>query len=142
MIKSLNEVKTKLENATIENIIEEYANVYNHFSISPNEFEFPIYMRKDIIDESKSVIWNREEVSRRMEARDNEYKRLKQLKYDILQSILDELFNTIIKEYNLSYEEILECYNIATSAYDGDYEEIIEKFNIFMRIVKLIYNHK
>lgn len=142
MIKSLNEVKTKLENATVEEIIEEYASVYNHFSISPNEFGFPICTKNDVIDEYKSVIWNREEVSRRMDARDNEYKRLKQLKHNILQSILDELFNAITKEYKLSYEEILECYNIATSAYDDDYEEITEKFNIFMRIVKLIYNHK
>lgn len=48
--------------------------------IKPSFEDFPVYVPTDVIDEDKTVKWNRAEIRKRMEARNNEIERLKQVK--------------------------------------------------------------
>lgn len=86
-------------------ILESWEMFYKNFSCKPDEKEFPKYNRGDIIDEDKSVKWNREEIERRINVRAEEVKRLQKLG-----NKLDNLYEkTIIKalanKYKISVKE-------------------------------------
>ena len=81
-------------------ILESWEMFYKNFSYKPNEKEFPKYNRGDIIDEDKSVKWNREEIEKRINMRAEEVKRLQKLG-----NKLDNLYEkTIIKALANKYK--------------------------------------
>jgi len=47
----------------------------------PDYQQFPVYVITDTIDENETVKWNREEIKRRMQAREDERQRLLALKH-------------------------------------------------------------
>lgn len=86
-------------------ILESWEMFYKNFNCKPDEKEFPKYNRGDVIDEDKSVKWNREEIERRINARTEEVKRLQTLR-----NKLDNLYEKIAikvlaKEYKISIKE-------------------------------------
>lgn len=88
------------------NVILESWNMFcRNFSCKPDEKEFPKYKHGDIIDEEKSVKWNREEIEKRINARTEEVKRL-----NTLRNKLDNLYEktaikVLAKEYKISIKE-------------------------------------
>lgn len=66
--------------------------------IEPDVKDFPIYAEGDVIDEEKSVRWNREEVTRRMQARENERNRLKNLREEALKKANNDAIIAIAQE--------------------------------------------
>ena len=54
------------ENNSAKFYVECYDNFLSHFSCIPDANLFPKYKEGDVIDEDKSVKWNREEVQRRI----------------------------------------------------------------------------
>lgn len=86
-------------------IIANFENFALTFSCRPNEKEFPIYSDGAVIDEDKSVKWNREEVTKRRQARLDETNRLKQLKNELI-SIYDKaLMEALASQYDISKSE-------------------------------------
>lgn len=72
--------KNAIEQLTDINVILQSWEMFcKHFDYKPDEKKFPKYNPGDVIDEEKSVKWNREEVERRMDARTKEKKQLRAL---------------------------------------------------------------
>jgi len=86
-------------------ILESWDMFYKNFSCKPDEKEFPKYNRGDIIDEGKSVKWNREEIERRINARAEEVKRLKTLRNKLYNLYEQTAIKILAKEYKISIKE-------------------------------------
>ena len=86
-------------------ILESWEMFYKNFSCKPDEKEFPKYNRGDIIDEDKSVKWNREEIERRINVRAEEVKRLQTLR-NKLDNLYDKTMKkALAKKYKISVKE-------------------------------------
>ena len=99
--------KNTIEQLTdVDTILQSWEIFCRHFSCKPDKKEFPKYNPGDIIDEEKSVKWNREEVERRMTARAEEGKRLRAL-YNELNGLYEEaMIKALAKEYKISEKEV------------------------------------
>lgn len=86
-------------------ILESWEMFYKNFSCKPDEKEFPKYNRGDIIDEDKSVKWNREEVERRINVRAEEVKRLQTLRNKLDNLYEKTIIKTLAKKYKISAKE-------------------------------------
>lgn len=94
------------ENNSAKFYVECYDNFLLHFSCTPDTNLFPKYKEGDVIDEDKSVKWNREEVQRRIDARENEVKRLKREKSEITKLYEDGLKQAIAKDHEIKVKEV------------------------------------
>ena len=98
--------KNAIEKLTdVDEILESWNKFLTNFTWRPNEKEFPIYHRDQIIDEDKSVKWNREEVSRRRAARKVEEERLFVLRNELDSLYEKTLIKALAEEYEISTEE-------------------------------------
>ena len=98
--------KNAIEQLTDINVIlQSWEMFYAHFNCRPDEKEFPIYYQGYIIDEDKSIKWNRKEVERRMTARAEEGKRLRALYSELNSSYEKTLLKALAKEYEISTKE-------------------------------------
>lgn len=96
-------------------IIENWNNFLLNYSCRPNDELFPKYRTGDVIDEDKSVKWNREEVERRIKSREEEVKRLNREKAEINKLYEEGIKARLAKEYDLSLEEVELIWNHAYS---------------------------
>ena len=102
-------------NYTDENTIKQLKDIHllleswevfcKNFSCKPDEQEFPKYKPGDIIDEDKSVKWNREEIERRINARIDEVKRLQTLRNKLDNLYEKTVIKILAKEYKISIKE-------------------------------------
>lgn len=86
-------------------ILESWEMFYKNFSCKPDEKEFPKYNSGDIIDEDKSVKWNREEIERRINVRAEEVKRLQTLRNKIDNLYEKTAIKVLAKQYKISIKE-------------------------------------
>lgn len=86
-------------------ILESWEMFYRNFSCKPDETEFPKYKHDDVIDEDKSVKWNREEIERRINARTEEVKRLQTLRNKLDNLYEKTAIKVLAKEYKISIKE-------------------------------------
>lgn len=118
-------------------ITECYDIFLNKFSCKPDPDKFPKYKPNDIIDEDKSVKWNREEVIRRIAARDDEVKRLNQYKIHICNLYEEGLVKKLAKRHNLTIAKskiiweaaYRENHSNGVFATLGAYEDFAELYN-------------
>lgn len=96
---------------------------YN-YSFRPDEDKFPKYKNTDIIDEDKSVKWNREEIERRIAARDNEVKRLNRQYNQVINMYTKAICADLADTYDLSDAEITKIWNYSYEDHhsEGFYE--------------------
>ena len=91
------------------NSSEFIANCFDHFSLeyscTPDSEKFPKVKPGDILDEEKSVRWNREEVERLRNARSEEVKRLNREKAEINKLYTDGLIKRLAKENHITIDE-------------------------------------
>lgn len=102
MITSIKEVK-KLND--IDEIIKEYESFLINFSCKPNRYNFPYPKTGDILDEDKSVKWNREEVFRLRDIYNKEVTNLNKQKNNISNTYKDVLCKVLAKEADISRKE-------------------------------------
>lgn len=88
--------------------LHDMANEYNNFSCKPKNKKYKI---GEIIDEDKSVRWNREEVDRRNKLREEEVKRLNTQKNKMLLEWIDAVKLYIIEETNVKKDKADKIYN-------------------------------
>ena len=86
-------------------ILESWTEFEKNFSTIPNPEQFPKYRANDIIDEDKSVKWNREEVKRRIDNRNAESTRLRTTKNEISHLYENVLIRELAKDYEISEME-------------------------------------
>lgn len=87
-------------------ILESWDMFYKNFSCKPDEKEFPKYNRGDIINEDKSVKWNREEVERRINVRAEEVKQLQTLRNKLDNLYERTIIKALAKKYKISIKEV------------------------------------
>lgn len=98
--------KNTIEQLTdIDMILQSWEMFCEHFSCKPDEKEFPKYNSGDVIDENKSVKWNREEIEKRMDARTKEKKRLRTLYNEVNNLYENTMIKALAKEYKIRKEE-------------------------------------
>ena len=125
----------------IDMILQSWEMFYKNFSFRPDEKEFPKYYPGDVIDEEKSVKWNREEIKKRMDARTREEKRLRAL-YNELNSLYEKItINALAKEYGISTKEVSIIWNKAyvdnhSFGMDAIYDEFCELADMYEELRK------
>lgn len=98
--------KLTTDGSSVEFIIENYNEFTLTYSCRPDEDKFPKYKTGDVIDEDKSVKWNREEIERRIAARDEEVKRLNREKAEIITLYEIGITKQIAKRHKLKVKEV------------------------------------
>ena len=96
------------ENCSVEFFLAEYSKFITRYSCQPDANKFPKYKTGDVIDEDKSVRWNREEVEKRKQAREEEVRRLNKEKTELYKLYDDGLLKLLIEEYKPEYKMKLE----------------------------------
>lgn len=98
-------IKKLTKENDINALAREYSKFNSEYSCKPDPDKFPKYKEGDIIDEDMSVKWNREEVARRIIARNEEVTRLNTEKNFIdllfikaIKTVLGKKYNNTIKE--------------------------------------------
>lgn len=97
--------KITTDGSSVNFIVDNYECFLNNYSCKPNETKFPKVKEGTVIDEEKSVRWNREEVQRLICAREEEVKRLNREKNEIANIYEDGIVTVLSKDYKLGKEE-------------------------------------
>lgn len=124
---------------TLERIKKEFESTFK-MSLTPDESKFGKRLSNGhIIDEEKSVRWNREEVERRNEAIKEEKKRLLS-EYDAeIMRVTDEFIKWIEVTYNLNEKEARIIYSRAYdehhSYWDDIYDAVDEYCEIYSKLL-------
>jgi hypothetical protein len=106
-----------------ETIAEDYKQILSMSTI-PDSSKFPHYNQNDIIDENKTVKWNRDEVARYREEYEKEKYRLTHARNEALCSIINdikELFSDELSTYHINSKKSGK--EIASLIYNKAYEE-------------------
>ena len=127
-----------MSNITIEDIKWKWAE-YLGYSTEPDKEEFPYYKEGDVIDEEKSVKWNREEVARRMQLREDESTRLKGLKNNANKEFTYLIIKYIMQETEMNEKQAIIFWNyieLEHHAYmDDAFNALDELIEVHNRIV-------
>lgn len=102
MLKDIKEIK-KLND--VDEIIEEYEEFNREFSCRPDREKYPYPRVGEILNEEKSVKWNREEVIRLREEHDKEVVRLNIEKNNINNTYEESLVKVLSKEAKITRKE-------------------------------------
>ncbi len=87
--------------------------IWQHFSCKPDKEEYPYPKTGDILDENRSVKWNREEVERQRQAYLDRADELNRRKNAICNAFDDRIVTLLAKEYRFSKEESRKIWNYA-----------------------------
>lgn len=90
------------------------SNQYTDFSCKPS---YKKYKEGTIFDEEKSVRWNREEVDRKNNLRQEEIKRLNREKNQMYEKLVNLIYQYIIQETKVSKERAAKIYNYLYEEY-------------------------
>ena len=105
--------------AILENLMDQV----NSISCKPGP-EFTKVSRGTVIDEEKSVRWNREEVERLRNEYDEEAKRLNRIKNEKYNEAVERIINLISKETGLSKEKAGKLWSYAFYKYHADSDSL------------------
>lgn len=87
--------------------------IWQHFSCKPDRKEYPYPKAGDILDEDKSVKWNREEVARLRQEYLNRVDELNRRKNAISNAFDNRIVILLAKDYGFSKEESRKIWNFA-----------------------------
>lgn len=102
--------------ATISEIQELFEGA-EQLPTKPSFEDFPIYVMTDVIDEDKTVKWNREEIKKRMEARNAETIRLREFKKAAIQDAHQKALNFISESTGMTHKQSMILWNFIISNY-------------------------
>lgn len=102
MITNFDDIKKIDDIDTLEEKYEEFCYGYSH---KPDRDEFPYPRINDVIDEDKSVKWNKEEVERLRKAHDDEVRRRNQEYAAINHAYSDRFKKLLAKDYGIKVAE-------------------------------------
>ena len=90
---------------------------------------FKQYQPNDVIDDERSVRWNREEVARRNKEYDDEVSRLKTVRTDSLKDMNDHLLRVLRSDYDLKTNEVATIWEYAYDrSHSYGYKETLYTF--------------
>ena len=121
---------------TWEQLKIDYDNVMN-MPCFPDKNLFPNAHENDIIDEEKSVRWNREEVQRRQAAYENELLRLRQLQFEAIREVNTRIYRTIAEEIHISEAAAEILWNFVYEQYHA-FGEMFEQIDDYMNLIESV----
>lgn len=121
----------KKKTVTLENLYE-LANEYDNFSCKP---QLGKYRVGTVIDEEKSVRWNREEVERRNAAREEEVKALNRQRNLLHTNLVFSIKEYIAKETEVSPDRATKIYNYLYQKYHS--YGLVEVINLLDEFLEL-----
>lgn len=86
-------------------LVSEHEDFCMHFSCKPNRDEYPYPKKDTVIDEYKSVKWNREEVERQRAAFEKRVEELNKWKNILCNQYEVRMITLLAKDYGISYDE-------------------------------------
>ena len=96
-----------------------------NMSCLPDPYKFPKYKEGDVIDENKSVKWNREEVAKRIQARNDEVARLNTVKnkriVELKKMAQDTIAHGLINDKLVA--NVGRAYEIASNIWNRAYDD-------------------
>lgn len=108
----IKKIKKEKELNTLVSSFESFCTGY---SCKPNREEYPYPRVTDVIDEDKSVKWNREEVQRLRRAFENKVEELNRYKNLISSAFEDRIIEILTKGNSISIEESQKIWGYAYS---------------------------
>jgi len=107
---------------------DEFINAYEaacNMSCLPDPYKFPKYKEGDVIDENKSVKWNREEVAKCIQARNDEVARLNTVKNKRIVELKNMAVDTIAREliHDKLVANVGRAYEIAGNIWNRAYDD-------------------
>lgn len=101
-------------------LVSSYEEFCLNYSCKPDREEYPYPKRTDILDEEKSVKWNREEIERLRKAFENKVDELNKYKNLITKAFEDRIVKVMAKDNGISAEESLKIWNYAYAEKHSD----------------------
>lgn len=89
---------TELKNISLKDLFKKLEQVHENTSCKPDTLALP--KKNEVLDENKSVKWNREEVERRREAYFEEVKRLNRERNKAISDVESDICQKIMRELN------------------------------------------
>lgn len=152
MLELLEEYKMELKNYLDKikkyeyssDLEQDYSDFIINFSCRPDRSEYPYPKVGDVIDEDKSVKWNREEVERLRDAYNERVKELNKMKTKINDAYEDKFVKLLAKEnglklwvakivYSFAYRE---SHSNGVYAIRGTFEDIADLLNDIKKMEK------
>lgn len=87
-------------------LADDYTEFCRNFNYRPDRKKFPYPKIGTVLDEDKSVKWNREEVDRLRAAHDEEVKRLQRHYNEVAREYEKEIKQSLAEEYDLNEAEV------------------------------------
>lgn len=113
MVDVKNTVKVVMAETNIDNLVENYNNFMTSFSCKPDRDVFPYPKVGDVLDEDKSVKWNRDEVARLREVYDAEVKKLNSDRNTICNAYETQIKFLLSEDYGLNSDEVNKLWSYA-----------------------------
>lgn len=130
------EVKTYIKEINKETdcdkLISLSNDIWQHFSCKPDREEYPYPKAGDILDEDKSVKWNREEVARQRQAYLDRVAELNRCKNAISNVFDGRIVILLAKDYGFSKEESRKIWNFAyEQEHSGGTSSVVNAYTDF-----------
>ena len=103
----------------VSDIVDKYENFIINFSHKPDRNKFPYPKIGSVIDEEKSVKWNREEIERLRSNFDEEVARLNKQCSEIHKAYESALITALTKDYKLPVSTIQKVYGFVLERNSG-----------------------
>lgn len=111
--------------------------------VHPKYEDFPVYAKTDVIDEDQTVKWNRQEIKRRMQAREEESERLKAIRKAAIQDAYGQALEYIVQETGMEYEKATVLWDFVVSTYQNHHTDLWVYFENQIRLYnKLKYGER
>lgn len=128
-------LKGILQETNLNILITNYKDFYSKFSCKPDKNDYPYPGKTDVIDEDKSVKWNREEVERLRNAYEDRVKELNTCKNLIDHTFERRIIEILAVENDISIAESKKLWSYAYS--EGHSDGIYNVINWYNEIVEL-----
>lgn len=106
----IKEIKKEKE---LDVLVSSYEEFCLNYSCKPDREEYPYPKRTDILDEEKSVKWNREEIGRLRKVYESKVVELNKHKNLIINALEDAIVKVLAKENHVSLDESRKIWNYA-----------------------------
>lgn len=128
----------------VEDLEQDYGDFLRNFSCRPDRNEYPYPKVGDVIDEDKSVKWNREEVARLRDAYGERVKELNKMKSKIGGAFEDKFIKLLANDNGLSKGvaklvyafAYRESHDSGLYAIRGTFEDVAELVNDIKKLEK------
>lgn len=103
--RELESIKKLFASRDTDSLVDRYERFARNAVVCPDKDAFPRPNNGDMVDVSKSVAWNKQEVLRLRSAYRKEYDRLKRLEECVSRAYYDGIVSLLASEYEMSVEE-------------------------------------